>query len=200
MLLVTLAAIAVLAAALAIAAGEATREGGIVEWAQVALMTATVVVAMVSAARSPAALDVLLALGFVAAIRAEVDLDRWVFGVSIVDRKFLMTDAAPPAIRLLVGVMIAGLVVATAIYALARRAELRRELPRLRHEPWGRALLAGGLLILLVQVFERPLNFVEASLARVVPMPRWFLEESIELLGAGYCLLAVAQRAFAKRG
>ncbi|MBI2204528.1 MAG: hypothetical protein HYU41_11830 [Candidatus Rokubacteria bacterium] len=199
MLLVTLAAIAMVAAALAIAAGDATREGGIVEWAQVALMTATVVVAMVSVARPPAALDVLLALGFVAAIRAEVDLDRWVFGVSIVDGKFLMTDAAPPAIRLLVGAMIAGLVVATAIYAVSRRAELRGELPRLRREPWGRALLAGTLLILLVQLVERPLNFVEASLSRVMPMPRWFFEESMELLGAAYCLLAVAQRAFAKR-
>lgn len=199
MLLVTLATIAVVAAALAISAGGATREGGIVEWAQVALMTATVLVALVSAARPPAALDVLLALGFVAAVRAEVDLDRWVFGASIVDRKFLMSAATPLAMRLVVWSMIAGLVVATAIYAAARRAELRRELSRLRHEPWGRALLAGVLLILLVQLVERPLNFAEGLLSRVMPMPRWFFEESIELLGAAYCLLAVTQRAFAKR-
>lgn len=197
--LVTLAAIAVLGAAVVISPVDAAREHGILEWAQVALLTVTVLVAIVSAMCRPAAIDVLVALAAAAAIRAEIDLDRWVFGIPIVDTRFLTRSGAPVAARLAAGLVIAGIVVATALYAVRRRVELRGELRGVFRQPWGRTLVAATALLGIAQLFERQLGVIERMLTAVVPIPRWFLEESIELMGAAYCLLAVVQRFIAKR-
>lgn len=198
-LLVTVAALAVLGGAVVISPADVAREHGILEWAQVALLAATVLVALVSATRAPAAIDVLVALAAAAAIRAEIDLDRWVFGIPIVDTRFLTRSGAPVAARLAAGLVIAGIAVATALYAVRRRVELRGELRGLFGRPWGRTLLAATALLATAQLFERQLAVIERTLAAVVPIPRWFLEESIELMGAAYCLLAVVQRVVAKR-
>jgi hypothetical protein len=169
-------------------AAQIVSEDQTIEWLQVALLAGAAGFCLVAATRRPPALDILLVLMFAGMIELELDLDRRIFGVPVIDTRFLMSPAVPLGIRLLVILVLAGLAVAVLAYAWRRREDLWREARIMAREPWGRLLLAGGLLLGLVQLFESRLN-------ALLPLPRYFLEESLELLAVLYCFVALAWRA-----
>lgn len=185
---VTLAALSALLAWDARMAAQMVSEDQAIEWLQVALLAGAAGFGFVAATRRPPALDILLALMFVGMIELELDLDRRIFGVPVIDKRFLMSPVFPLGIRLLVILVLAGLAGAVLIYAWRRRQELGPEARTMLREPWGRLLLAGGLLLGLVQLLETRLN-------KLLPLPRFFVEESLELLAVLYCFVALAWRA-----
>jgi hypothetical protein len=130
---------------------------------------------------------VLLGLLFAGFIVAELDLYRHVFGRSVVVTKVLVDQRVPLPLRLLTALALLSLAAAGLAYAWRRRADLIGAARALVRAPSGRLLLVGLTLMLCVQLFERPLD-------RLFLLPRYFLEESLELLAGLYCLLAVAAR------
>lgn len=169
-------------------AADIVRENHAVEWLQVALFAVTAVVALAAARRPPAALDVILALLFAAFVEVELDLDQRVFGRPVIDKRFLLSRTVPLPTRLLVALVLLGLAAGVLGYVWWRRAEFLRAVRALMREPWGRLLVVGLALFVAVQVFEK-------ALGRALPLPKYFLEESLELIVALYCLVAVVEHA-----
>lgn len=170
-------------------AGEIAQEDGPVEWLQVAIFAGAGIAALVAARRPPAAPDVCFALLFGVFVELEVDFDRRLFGRSVIDKRFIFDGTAPPGPRLLAAVVMIGFVIAVALYAWRRRRELVAAARVLPFTPSGRVLLSGMVLMTLVQIFEK-------RIARLVPRPTSdFIEESLELIAAALCFMAMVDRA-----
>lgn len=164
------------------------REDHLVEWLQVVLFGAAAVAALVAARRPPSALDVMLALLFAIFVELELDLDRRLFGRPVIDKRFLLDGSNPVLPRLLVAVCLLGLALAVMVYVWRRRRELVRSAAAMVRAPWGHVLLASLSLLVVVEVFEKPLG-------RSTPLPKYFAEESIELLAALCCFVALFDHA-----
>jgi hypothetical protein len=136
---------------------------------------------------------VLLVLLFAAFIELELDLDRYVFGRPVLDKRFLTDALVPRPLRLLTALALLALAAAVVVFAWRRRAELIDAAGQMARQPSGHLLVAGLALMLGVQLFER-------QLGRALPLPRYFLEESLELLSGIYCLLGTAARARRDKG
>ena len=160
------------------------QEDGAVEWLQVALFIAAAVTALVIGRRPPTVLNVLLALLFGMFVELEVDLDRRMFGRPVIDKRFLLDANIALLPRLLTVLVLGGLAIAVVVYVWHRRAELVGAIAAMLRTPGGHIVLAGLGVIAIVQVFEKSLNFA-------LPLPRYLLEESLELIAALYCFLGV---------
>lgn len=169
-------------------------EDGLVEWLQVVLFAAAALItarfaALEWAARRSGAADVLLTAGFVFLAISEMELPRWILGKSIkIDRLARDVAAGLPRETMLV-VVVAGLAVAVGIYALRHRTDLLVWGSAALRNSWGPLLLLGACLFVVTEIFERSLNRVMGA-----GLPRSLLEESLELLAALYCLLAMMLR------
>jgi hypothetical protein len=75
---------------------------------------------------------------------------------------------------------------ATGIYALRHRADLVAWGWSALRTSWGRLLVLGIGILVVTEVFERSLNRMMGA-----GLPRPLLEETLELLAALYCLLAL---------
>jgi hypothetical protein len=164
------------------------REDHAIEWLQVALFAAAAVSALVAARRPPSALDLLLALLFAGFVELEVDLDRRLFGRPLIDKRFLLDGSSPLLPRLLTALVLLGVAIAVMAYVWRRRAEIVRAASALLRAPWGRVLLIGLGLLVVVEVFEK-------SLGGVLELPKYFLEESLELIAALWCFVALFDHA-----
>jgi hypothetical protein len=140
-----------------------------------------------AAVRRFAAGDVLLVAFLAELAVAEVDLDRRVFGIAVIDSKFLLGTGAPLSHRVLAGAVIVGTVTALLGYAIWKWREILGEALDGLRAVWGPLLVVALVLLAIPQPCERCLN--------VGPFPDYFLEETLELLGTLYVVLAMVGRA-----
>jgi hypothetical protein len=159
-----------------------TREDDVVEWLQAALFAVAAGFALRSAVQqwqrgaSPV-FEVLLAAALCGLVVGELDLDRVVVGRKIISTRFLVDP------RVWLGWRIVALLVMTVppaalvIYALWRRRELVVAIRREFADAPGRLLIAGVLIFGLTELFER-------QLGRIPGLPRYLLEEALELVAA----------------
>ena len=168
-----------------------TREDAAVEWLQAGLFAAAGVLAVVSgrcrrrAGASPVA-EVLVAAMMAGLIVGELDLDRLLFGRKIISTRFLVDGRVPLAWRALALTAMAAPAILLTLYARRRRRELLAAAIKAATEPSGHLVSAGVVIFGLTELFEKPLG-------RIPGLPRFMVEEALELL-AGVCF-AVALHA-----
>jgi len=159
-----------------------TREDAVVEWLQAAMFAVAAAFAVRTAvARSRVGaspvFEVLIVAMLLGLIIGEVDLDRLIVGRKIISTRFLV-DA-----RVWLGWRVLALLVMTlpplllAVYALRRWREVLDALGRWMAESSGRVFIAGVMIFGLTEVFEKPLG-------RVPGLPRYMLEEVLELIAS----------------
>jgi hypothetical protein len=176
-------------------ADQLTRENDVVEWLQAALFAVAAALALRAAGEtyrggeSPV-LEILIAGVLVGLIIGELDLDRVIVGRKIISTRFLVDTEVWVGWRVLGALFVAVPPVALGLYALRRRRELIASMRRAITHPWGRVFLAGFVLFGFVEAFERPLG-------RVPGLPRYIVEETLELVSA--VLLSVALYARSRR-
>jgi hypothetical protein len=196
----TLAAMAALGAALLwdrALADRLTVEFGWVENIQVVCLLAAAVYALRvararAAGRIPTAPDTGLALLLAGMAAREVDLDRWLLGRRIRISPTLVWPAPRPLIRYALLAIVLLVTAAVAAYCAVRLRQCLAEVARVPVEPWGLLTIAAAVLLLLVEVFERPLSHVSWC-------PSNFLEETLEMVGSLWLLLAMRARALGAR-
>lgn len=165
-------------------------EDGPIEWLQVGLCAAAAVVNIHAAVRSPrrrSVLDLLVVAALLGIIIGEVDLDKHLFGVKVISTRFMVDARIPLALRVLGSAIVIGVPAALAVYALKRFRDLwSAGVDALRHAH-GQVLLAAVLLFGLVQLVEGPLSHVPG-------LPRFFAEETLELIATAWFLIAAVGR------
>jgi hypothetical protein len=168
-------------------AGRLVREDGLVEWLQVALTLVALGFVARSAARRISPVDIVGVAILAELVVAELDLDRRMIGISIIDWRFFRRAMIPLPVRVLVAAVAVGLVSAFLVYAVRRWRELWSETHAGFRDGWAQLLVVGLVLFGIPQPCER-------CMSHVLPLPQYFLEESLELLGLLYVVLAMAVR------
>lgn len=173
-----------------------TREWGVVEDLQVACLLIASLLALRLprarvAGRLPSAPDAGLALVLVGMAAREMDLDRWFMGRRIRISPTVVLPAPRPLIRYAMLAVVLLVTAAVAAYCAVRLRECLAEVPRLV-EPWGLLMVAAVLLLLLTELFERPMGHLACC-------PTTFLEETLELIGALWLMLAMRARGLGER-
>jgi hypothetical protein len=192
-LAVLLAAVVVVGAALLLlwdpdVAAEMVVENGPIEWIQVVLFAFAGVLAF-RAARGEsddAVLHVFLVVMFAVLIGGELDLDRKFLGAKLGTRIFVSPHLSL-AFRGLLAVAVAGPACVLAVWAFRQRARILRTAWRLPGQAWGQILIAGGLTLVVAEVFERRLN-------RLRYPPPTYIEELLELIAAIAFAIALLAR------
>ena len=159
-----------------------TREDAAVEWLQAALFTFAGVSALRAAwdgwrVDASPVFEVLVVAMMAGLIIGEVDLDRLVVGRKIISTRFLVDARVWLGWRALALLVMALPSVALAIYALRRRRELLAAIRRATRESWGRVFIVGVIVFGLTELFEKPLG-------RIPGLPRYMVEEVLELVAA----------------
>jgi hypothetical protein len=175
-------------------AGRLTVENGVVEWIQVLLEAAAAVLFARHLARDASRvgrvspLDVVVVASLIGLVIGEVDLDRMIFGTKIIATK-LFVDARVAFIwRLLAMLVVVGVPLAIGVFALVRIRAFWRDGWAAIAQPWGRVLAASVAVAVLTELFEKPLGHVPG-------VPRYFLEELLELVAAiGFIVSAMGRR------
>jgi hypothetical protein len=188
---IALSAVALVDPALA---GRLTVENGVVEWIQVLLEGAAAVLFARHLARDAALvgrvspLDVVVVASLVGLVIGEVDLDRLIFGTKIIATKFFVDARVALGWRLLAMLVVVGVPLAIGVFALVRIRAFWRDGWAAIARPWGRVLAASVAVAVLTEVFEKPLGHVPG-------VPRYFLEELLELVAAiGFIVSAMGRR------
>ena len=159
-----------------------TREDAAVEWLQAALFTFAGVSALRAAwdgwrVDASPVFEMLVVAMMAGLIIGEVDLDRLVVGRKIISTRFFVDARVWLGWRALAFFVIALPPVALAIYALRRRRELLAAIRRATRESWGRVFIVGVIVFGLTELFEKPLG-------RIPGLPRYMVEEVLELVAA----------------
>jgi hypothetical protein len=175
-------------------AGRLTVENGVVEWIQVLLEAAAAVLFARHLARDASRvgrvspLDVVVVASLVGLVIGEVDLDRLIFGTKIIATKFFVDARVAFGWRLLAMLVVVGVPLALGVFALVRIRALWRDGWAAIAQPWGRVLAASVAVAVLTELFEKPLGHVPG-------VPRYFLEELLELVAAiGFLVSALGRR------
>ena len=191
--LATVAVLALIAVVDPSLADRLSVEDGVIEWLQVFLYIAAALVfgrhiVRPAAARRVSPLDVLTVAALAGLVIGETDLDRRLFGTKVIATKFFVKSSVALPWRALAVLVVVGVPVALGVYALLRIRVLWREGWAALDQPWGRVLAASTALLLLTELLERQL--------RIIPgVPRYFIEETLELIAAlGIFVAAVARR------
>lgn len=167
---------------------------GPAEWLQVAFCVVAAALALwragglARAGLSPA-FDVVIAALLMVVALGELELDRWIFGTKVIGTRFFLSPRKSVAWpwRVLVALVVVGVPVAIAVYALMRvRPVVRSGLAAVR-EPWGRLLLAGFVVFAASQALEPGLD-------RLRVVSAFFLEETAELTASACFVAAYALR------
>jgi hypothetical protein len=175
-------------------AGRLTVENGVVEWIQVLLEAAAAVLFARHLARDASRvgrvspLDVVVVASLVGLVIGEVDLDRLIFGIKIIATKFFVDARVAFGWRLLAMLVVVGVPLAIGVFALVRIRAFWRDGWAAIAQPWGRVLAASVAVAVLTELFEKPLGHVPG-------VPRYFLEELLELVAAiGFLVSALGRR------
>jgi hypothetical protein len=180
------------------AAGRLVKEGGVVETVQVLLFGACGVLSGWRAVRAgrrnePVAPGLLLAWVFTLLVVAEQDVDVHLFGVRVVHTRYLVDPAIWLPYRAAALLVLAGVPLALALYGLRHLGELWRAAWRGLGEARVWLAVAGAAIFGVTEIYERRLTHAGS-------LPRYFLEETLELI-AGICLfVAFAWPPAAPRG
>ena len=169
-------------------------EDGPIEWLQVVLFAGAALITARLATREwgdrrSGAPDVLLTAGFAFLAICEMELPRRVLGKSIKMGRLTRDVAAGLPRETIFVLVVAGLAVSLGVYALRHRADLVTWARAALETAWGRLFVLGVSILVLTEICERSLNRMMGS-----GLPRSLLEESLELLAALYCALAMLQR------
>jgi hypothetical protein len=170
-------------------------ENSVLEWLQVILFAGAGAVcirlAVLDRAKGESgAPDILLAAGFAFVVVSEMELPKLFAGKIKTER--LVRDVAAGLPRQTIFVLVVGgLALAAAIYALRHLPELFAWAWSALGTDWGRLFYLAAAILVVTEVFERALNRMMAS----VGLPRPLLEETLELVASLYCFLAMRQRA-----
>lgn len=163
-------------------AARLTHEDGVVEWLQAAVFAVAGLLAVRTArarwrtGASPV-FEILIAAMLAGLIIGEVDLDRILAGRKIISTRFLVDPRVWLGWRVLALLVMVLPPAALAVYAFRRRHELLTAIRRAAAESSGRVLLAGVAIFGLTELFEKPLG-------RVPGLPRYMVEEVLELVAA----------------
>ena len=175
-------------------AARLTAENGVVEWLQVLLEGAAAVLFGRHLARSTSRggalspLDLVIVAALIGLVIGEVDLDRMVFGTKIISTRFFVKANVALPWRALAVIVVVGVPLAIGLFALSRFRRFWREGWAAIAQPWGKVLAVGVGILVLTELFERPLGHVPG-------VPHYFLEELLELVAAiGFFVAAVARR------
>jgi hypothetical protein len=175
-------------------AGRLTVENGVVEWIQVLLEAAAAVLFARHLARDASRvgrvspLDVVVVASLIGLVIGEIDLDRMIFGTKIIATKFFIDARVAVVWRLLAMLVVVGVPLAIGVFALVRIRAFWRDGWAAIAQPWGRVLAASVAVAVLTEVFEKPLGHVPG-------VPRYFLEELLELVAAiGFLVSAMGRR------
>jgi hypothetical protein len=163
-----------------------------VEWLQVAFMGGAGVLAVRQAwasrrAGEPAALEIAIVAAMTAVCIGEVDLDRLLFGTKVISTGFFVSPRYALPLRLLAAVVVVGVPLALGLWLLGHSHHLWRASRRALGEPWGQVAAAGAALFVAVEIFERPLGSITV-------LPRYFLEEALELVAALWIFVGLTAR------
>jgi hypothetical protein len=169
-------------------------EDGPVEWLQVILLAGTALIAARLAALEWAegrsgAPELLLTAGFAILAFCEMELPRRILGKSTKISRLAREVAAGMPRETVFFLLAAGLAVGLGVYAFRYRADIVAWGWSARETTWGRLFLLGASLLVLTELFERSLNRMAGA-----GLPKPLLEESLELLAALYCFLAMMRR------
>jgi len=169
-------------------------ENGPIEWLQVALFTGTALIAarlatLEWAARRSGAPDLLLTAGFAFLAISEMELPRYLLGKSIKISRMTREVAAGFPRETIFVLVVAGLAVGLGVYAFRYRAHVIAWGWSALETTGGRLLLLGFSILVFTELFERSLNRMMGE-----DLPKPMLEESLELLAALYCFLAMMRR------
>jgi hypothetical protein len=175
-----------------------TIEDGVVEWLQVILDAAAVALIGrhlvrdgAEGRRSP--LDVLTVAMLIGLIIGELDVDRWLFGRKIIKTTFFVNSNVALPWRLLAALVVIGVPTAVGVYALRHVRALWRDGWAALAQPWGRVLAASAAVLVLTEIFERPLGHVPG-------VPHFFLEETLELAASIGIFVAAAAHPSSRPG
>ena len=169
-------------------------EHGPIERLQVALLAGTALITLRLATREWAdrrsgAADLLLTAGFAFLAISEMELPRRILGKSIKIGRMTREVAAGFPRETLFVLVVAGLAVGLGVYAFRYRVDIVTWAWAAVGTAWGRLLALGSSVFVLTELFERPLNRMMGA-----GLPKPLLEESLELLAALYCFLAMTWR------
>jgi hypothetical protein len=168
-------------------AGALVREDSLVEWLQVMLAAVAFGFVVASSLRKFKAADVLFcALLFVMA-GSEINLDQRMFGIPILDARFFHHRTIPLALKVFSCSLVVTSALTLAVYLLARWRELWAEIWWGVSARWLHLLVVGTVFIGIAEIWEHQLN-------HLLPLPRYFLEESFELVGTLYLALGMLRR------
>jgi hypothetical protein len=159
-----------------------TREDAAVEWLQAALFATAAVFALWTArarwrAGVSAVFEVLVAAMLAGLIIGEVDLDRLLAGRKIISTRFLLDARVWLGWRALALLVMALPPAVLALYALRRWRQLLAAIRCAAVESTGRVFIAGVIILGVAELFEKPLG-------RIPGLPRYMLEETLELAAA----------------
>lgn len=169
-------------------------EDGPFEWLQVILLAGTALIAARLATLEWAegrsgAPDLLLTAGFAFLAFCEMELPRRILGKSTKISRLAREVAAGMPRETVFVLLVAGLAVGLGVYAVKYRADIVTWGWSALETAWGRLFLLGAFLLVFTELFERSLNRMAGA-----GLPKPLLEESLELLAALYCFLALMRR------
>jgi hypothetical protein len=122
-------------------------------------------------------LDFVVVSCLIGLIIGEVDLDRLLFGTKVISTRFFINAKVALPWRALAAAVVVGVPVAIGMFALVRIRDFSREGWAAIAQRWGRVLAVGVAILVLTQIFERPLGHVPG-------VPHYFFEELFELVAA----------------
>jgi hypothetical protein len=175
-------------------AGRLVAEDGVSEWLQVILFAGAGAICLRLAALERAtggsgAPDILLAAGFAFVVVSELELPKILAGKIKTDRLAHEVAAGHPR-QIVFVLVVGGLALAATVYTLRHLRELLAWAGSALRADWGHLFYAAAVILVITELFERPLNRMMASIG----LPRPLLEETLELIASLYCLLAMRQR------
>ena len=174
-------------------AGNLVQEDSVVEWLQVVVAAVAFGFVVATSLRKFKAADVLFcALLFVMAA-SEINLDHRMFGTPLLDARFFHSRTAPLALKIFSGSIAVSSMLTLLVYALMHWRELWAEVWWGVSARWLHLLVVGTVFIGIAEIWEHQLN-------HILPLPRYFLEESFELIGTLYLALGMLRRLRATSG
>ena len=175
-----------------VVAGRLVREDSLVEWLQVVGAAVALGFVLAALVRRWSAADVVLAVLLCAMIASEIELDQRIFGIPVVDPRFFRLATVPFAVKVIAGALVIGLPLGLAVYTVRHWRDLWAEARVAARDGWLPPLVVAVVFIAIAQAWERELNYV-------LPLPKYFLEESLEVLGMTYLALGMGRRLRAAR-